>query len=71
MQLTSFVNGLEEKYWSKLNKVVNAICSKASSVKNAWCDVMITFGLETRRERTSSLTIVRDLSSKKSFSSSS
>ncbi|WP_197029616.1 hypothetical protein [Butyrivibrio sp. AE3004] len=45
--------------------VVSAMLFRASSVRNAWCDVTMTFGMEISLDKSSSLRIWPDLSSKK------
>ena len=51
--------------------VVSAMLPNASSVRNAWWDVTITFGIEINLESNSSFRICPDLSSKKMSASSS
>ena len=51
--------------------VVSAMLSSASSVRNAWCEVTITFGIEISRDSRSSLRMCPERSSKKTSASSS
>lgn len=54
-----------------LSSVVAAIFERASSVRNAWCELTMTFGMEIKRARVSSDIMWFEKSSKKYSASSS